>query len=196
MPSEPNRRSMFIAGCLLEGALLFAALLWIALRQLPLTPFILSDMLEEGVACTIPLLLGNWLLFKIVVPRVHLLSSFADFQAEVVVPLAKLFTPPTAFVIAVLAGLAEEFFFRATLQQECGLILASIIFSLAHFGPALVRYPLVALVYALIGFYFGLLFQSGISIWSLAFAHGLYDFLALVYLGRSQTARPELEITG
>lgn len=89
--------------------------------------------------------------------------------------------------IALLAGVAEEAFFRGALQggltarlgPEAALGVASVLFGLGH---ALNR--AYALLAAGMGLVLGLEFQGTGTMWAPALTHAAYDFFALLYLFR------------
>jgi membrane protease YdiL (CAAX protease family) len=101
-------------------------------------------------------------------------------------PLAKSFTPREAIVSAVLAGSAEEFFFRGTIENHLplytGALVAGIIFVFLHFGRKSVEWRFVSLLYLVVSLLFSTIFQSSNSLWAAAVCHGLYDYLALRFL--------------
>jgi uncharacterized protein len=105
-------------------------------------------------------------------------------------------------VLAVIAGIGEEFLFRGALQPlferwtvssgwggACGLILSNLIFGLLHFIT-----PTYAILAGLMGLYFGLLLDvtEPRSLLAPILAHGLYDYLAFLVLIRSAKAARSL----
>jgi membrane protease YdiL (CAAX protease family) len=90
-------------------------------------------------------------------------------------------------LICALAGLGEELLFRGVLQtafsnelgMPAGVALASLIFGLLH---ALT--PTYAMLATLLGIYLGVIWLLCDSLLVVSVAHGLYDFIALVYLTR------------
>lgn len=97
-------------------------------------------------------------------------------------------------VIALVAGIAEEMLFRGTIQPAlanwlgpiAGLVAASLLFGLAHAIT-----PTYAVLTAVIGAYLGWLYQYSDNLLIPATAHALYDFLAIIYLRRSNRATQE-----
>ena len=99
---------------------------------------------------------------------------------------------PGFALISLLAGIGEEALFRGFLQTFiaqhstawAGIVLASIIFGLAH---AVSRtYAIVATV---IGVYLGLLYFYTGNLVAPVVCHAVYDFIALVWLTRSAPDR-------
>jgi membrane protease YdiL (CAAX protease family) len=106
---------------------------------------------------------------------------------ERVVPLFARCSVFEMAIIAILAGVGEELFFRGLLQTAIantssvwiGLVVASAIFGLAHFLSR--TYAILA---GLIGLYLGVLFIAMDNLAVPVIAHALYDFVALVVLLR------------
>lgn len=95
-------------------------------------------------------------------------------------------------IIAVLAGVCEEALFRGVIQAVAslhsndwaGLIIASLFFGLAH--AVSWAYAVIA---AFMGAYLGLLYIYTGGIVAPVVCHGVYDFVALVWLVRSGQAQ-------
>jgi membrane protease YdiL (CAAX protease family) len=90
-------------------------------------------------------------------------------------------------IVASLAGLCEETFFRGFLQtllgrewnQTVALVTTALLFALAH--PVSRLYAVIA---GGISLYLGFLFAASQSLAMVIVAHGLYDFLAILYWRR------------
>ena len=88
-------------------------------------------------------------------------------------------------MIAFLAGIGEELFFRGWLQgvltnkfgMLLGILIASGIFGFAHYLS-----PTYALYAGLTGVYLGAIYQISGNLYIVMAIHALYDFIALVYL--------------
>jgi membrane protease YdiL (CAAX protease family) len=99
-------------------------------------------------------------------------------------------------LVSALAGAGEELLFRGVLQPVIshwlspigGLLVASLLFGLAH--SLSVVYFLLA---TMIGLCFGWMAERWDDVLAPAVSHGLYDFVALVYLlrFRNQKRRPD-----
>jgi hypothetical protein len=141
-----------------------------------------------GLLASLPLLgfLGLCLRF----PR----GPLADLVEVVDRYLVPMFRPLMVWemgLIAALAGLGEEMLFRGVLQEQFagwvrgpqgvvfGLLAASLLFGLLHFIT-----PSYALFAGLTGIYLGGLWLLTRNLLVPITAHGVYDFLALVYLTR------------
>ena len=88
-------------------------------------------------------------------------------------------------VIALLAGLGEELFFRGWLQRALenrfgiwvGILIASAIFGFGHYLST--TYAVYA---GLTGLYLGVIYQVSGNLFIVITIHALYDFIALMYL--------------
>ena len=92
-------------------------------------------------------------------------------------------------VIAFLAGAGEEVFFRGWMQGAltnrmgvwAGILIASLIFGLAHYLST------IYFIYAFItGIYLGVIYYATGNLYAVMMIHALYDFIALIYLGRGR----------
>jgi membrane protease YdiL (CAAX protease family) len=115
------------------------------------------------------------------------LARLNQVVRDVIVPLFKSCSRLDFFTISLLAGVGEELLFRGVIQARladwlspaAGLVLASLLFGLAH---------TITAAYAVMATIFGL-YLGGLWLWSgnllvAITAHAIYDFLALVYLTR------------
>jgi membrane protease YdiL (CAAX protease family) len=95
----------------------------------------------------------------------------------------KIFGSLTYFHIAVLTGViafSEEWLFRGVIQNELGLFITSIIFSILH-----VRYvtkPLLFTFVILLSFWLGYLYEWTDTIWIPFLTHFLIDFISGCYI--------------
>ena len=139
-----------------------------------------------GVAAAVPMIVGLVLFDRFPMGPLEPLKETVE---RLVVPLFEGASFVELAVISIVAGLGEEMLFRGLLQDGLatkiggpagvwtGLIVASIVFGLAH---AITRtYVVLA---AFVGVYLGLLFLVSGNLFAPIVAHALYDFVALVYL--------------
>jgi membrane protease YdiL (CAAX protease family) len=141
-----------------------------------------------GLVATVPMLLGFWLIDRF--PWGSLLDLKRDVE-RLVVPLFQGSSIVELAIVALTAGIGEEMLFRGLLQHGLAawltppwgvwvaLVAASAIFGCAHMLSA--TYLVLA---AFIGLYLGLLLIWTENLMAPAVAHGLYDFVALLYLVR------------
>ena len=145
--------------------------------------------LAWGVAATGPMLLGFWLIDRFAWGPLAALK--ADVE-RLVVPVFRNSSIVDLALVALAAGIGEEMLFRGLVQHGLanwlappwGIWLALAIAS-AAFGGAHMLSATYAILAALIGLYLGLLLIWTGSLLTPAVAHGLYDFIALLYLVRS-----------
>jgi membrane protease YdiL (CAAX protease family) len=77
------------------------------------------------------------------------------------------------------AACGEEIFFRGFVQQAFGLVVASLLFMLAHFGKKEIR--IVSLWSIFQGLYLGLFFAWSKNLLVPMIAHGLFDIGGMIY---------------
>jgi len=193
----PMSGSEFIFyAALFEGSLIVLALLlgWLGFYdpRIPLHQFSwtgeLLPALIWGLLGTVPLLLLIFLVERIPAwPFRHL----AEVTDQLVKPLFRGTAIHGLLLVSLLAGLGEELFFRWAIQgglaaiddgplaQVLVLLFASLLFGLCHYLNH--AYAFVTFV---IGIYFGILMWLAGTWIAPAIAHGLYDFIALIYLTR------------
>lgn len=177
-----SRAHILVLSILLEGALACVYLIWAKYRGVfGWTPPTLEHLVVGVLAC-FPLFALNFLLFGPLSHRVKMLRTCFEFKERVVKPLADQLTFTDSFVVACSAGIGEELFFRGVLQIELGIIIASVLFSVLHFGPSVGNFVLIACLYAVIGAYFGLLYRYTGTLWVPVLTHAIYDYLALLYM--------------
>jgi membrane protease YdiL (CAAX protease family) len=113
------------------------------------------------------------------------LRPIKQFVDQVVKPLFAQCTLLDLALIALLAGFGEELLFRGLIQPVavhwlglwCGLLIASILFGLAH--PITAGYVLMATGVGLYLGWFAYMFDNLLEV---ILAHALYDFIGLVFL--------------
>jgi uncharacterized protein len=145
-----------------------------------------------GVAATLPPLGLFWLCLKMPLPPFDRIVRILD---EMLVPLFRDCGPMKLLIIAALAGVGEETLFRGVIQAAVaeeiggphgvglGLLIAAMLFGLLH--PITPTYAALA---GLIGLYLGWLWLASGNLLVPIVTHGLYDFLALLYLVRGRGA--------
>jgi len=141
-----------------------------------------------GLAATGPMLIGFWLIDRF--PWGPLGDLKRDVE-RLVVPLFRGCSILELALISAAAGIGEEMLFRGLVQHALAqwlappwgvwiaLVAASFVFGCFH--PLSTTYAVLA---ALIGLYLGLLLIFSGNLLAPALAHGLYDFVALVYMVR------------
>ncbi len=141
-----------------------------------------------GVVATVPLLFVFWMCLVTPWRPFQTITQILD---EMLVPLFRECGVTQFLIIAALAGVGEEMFFRGVLQAAAaaeigsphgvwlGLLIAAALFGLLH--PMTPTYAILA---GLIGLYLGGLWLACGNLLAPVVTHGLYDFVALMYLTR------------
>jgi uncharacterized protein len=88
-------------------------------------------------------------------------------------------------LVSVFSGVGEEAFFRGAVQQEFGLVIASLLFGLAHVGPDR-RYLVWTAWAVLAGFVFGVLYEVSGGLLAPVFAHSAHNAATLLLWKRSR----------
>jgi membrane protease YdiL (CAAX protease family) len=194
--NAPSQRSNgFAMAVVVEGGLAVVAvtLAWlfrVSLReQFPALGAPLVAAVARGLLATLAMLLIFWLLVNSNLPQLRRLREQVQWLVNEMFPAA---TAAEFAMIATLAGVGEELLFRGVLQTKLaewttptlGLLLASLLFGLAHALSKLYFAFAVA-----VGAFLGWLALEYNDLVGPMVAHGLYDFLALLYLARSARLR-------
>ncbi|NPA34131.1 MAG: CPBP family intramembrane metalloprotease [Chlorobi bacterium] len=114
-----------------------------------------------------------------------LISSLPVFKEvrETLIPAIKVFSSPPwfAFLVSLFAGVCEELFFRAFLQELIGLIPTAILFVAIHgyYFPKPRAMPLLGILVTFIAVALGLLYEH-FGFWAAASMHFAYDFVLLL----------------
>ncbi len=146
----------------------------------------LAIAVARGIAATLPMLLVFWLLVNSKRPILRELRDQVDWLIREMFPTASI---PQFAMVATLAGVGEELLFRGALQTKLGdwstpiigLLVTSLLFGLAHALSKL--YFAFAVI---VGAFLGWLAYRYHDLVAPMVAHGLYDFLALLYLSRTK----------
>ena len=126
------------------------------------------------------LLIGGLLAMSVLAGGRAMRGTFrwaAELEEEFRFLLAPI-SAPGAFMLAVSSGIAEETFFRAVMQPAFGLWVTSLAFGLLHYpmNRRLIPWAIIAIV---MGFAFGIIYQTTGSLFAVALAHGLINFFEL-----------------
>jgi membrane protease YdiL (CAAX protease family) len=168
---------------LFYGALAVVAAVWCGLRG-----FEVSLVGESGVAslllgfvtatCTVSLGLLAYLL----------LPALRNISEELAPRLVDGADRTGLVLISVFSGVGEEAFFRGAVQQEFGLVVASLLFGLAHVGPD--RRYLVWTAWAVMaGFVFGFVYDLSGGLLAPVVAHAGHNAATLLLWKRSRRGR-------
>lgn len=165
----------------MEGILFLITLVWGYFGKI--NPFLaiqfnLTDIILAFIATAI--LIGlNFLAVNILSKFIPFFRSLKSIYAELA-EIAINISLPGALIVAIISGFVEEFFFRGILQEQFGLIIASIVFGLFHIGNSkTLSYGIYTI---LIGFYLGWLYISTGNLLVPITVHCLNNFLAFPYM--------------
>jgi uncharacterized protein len=182
---DERLRILFLAVAVEGGFIVLALVIGWWTRTPPLLRFRWSAAgCAEGILATLPLLAG---LYVVIRWPVGPLARIKHFSERILRPMLRSCTVIDLLGIAVLAGLGEEMLFRGAVQGSLqhrmdlwlAVLLSSVFFGLMHAVT-----PTYAVLAALIGVYFGLVWYYTDNLLVVSIAHALYDFLALLYLMR------------
>jgi membrane protease YdiL (CAAX protease family) len=199
MDSSGQRADGFAMAVVVEGGLALAALVvaWIfhvALRDLfPSAGAPLVSAILRGLLATLPMLVIFWLLVNSDWPMMRQLREQVQWLIDEMFPSRSI---AQFAMVAILAGVGEELLFRGAIQSVLGnwttpvigLVITSLLFGLAHALSKL--YFLFAVA---VGAFLGWMTLKYSDLVAPMVAHGVYDFLALVYLSRQKT--PQADVT-
>ena len=180
-----SRKTLLIVAVLTEGGLFLFGLLLVGGPQALASKFELSwNATASALVLCFPMLAA--LYFAIRSDWVPLSQLRTELDEKVTLLFANLKIPDLA-LIAFLAGVGEELFFRGWLQGSLtnrfdvwiGILIASAIFGFAHYLS-----PTYAIYAGLTGIYLGMIYQVSGNLYIVMAIHALYDFIALVYLVR------------
>ncbi len=193
VPPASAVRVLWLAAAFEGGLLLLAFALGWALGTPPFAHLRPAwSGLLWGALATVPTLVAlRWSLQSDWSP----LRRLREVAHRTIVPIFAGCTTLDLGLIALMAGVAEEAFFRGVVQTALaerfdptlGLVLASVLFGVMHLIT-----PAYALLAALAGAYLGVLLIAFDNLLVPVVVHGLYDGVALVYLGRRFRAVDEV----
>ena len=180
----PGRRELgprFVRfAALFYGSLAIVAALWCGLRGFEVR--LLGESPAAGVllglltaACTVSLGLLAY----------RLLPSLREISDELAPRLVDGADSTSLVLVSIFSGVGEEAFFRGAIQQEFGLVVASLLFGVAHIGPD--RRYLVWTAWAVVaGFVFGFLYDVSGDLLAPIIAHTAHNAATLLLWKRSR----------
>ncbi len=165
---------------LFYGSLTAAAVLWSALRGL--------DPRFFGHSVALSALLGALTAVATVslgLLAYRLLPVLREIAEELAPRLVDGADRGNLVLVAVFSGVGEETFFRGAVQQEFGLVVASLVFGLVHVGPDR-RYLVWTAWAVLAGFLFGALYEVTGGLLAPILAHSAHNAATLLLWRRSR----------
>ena len=165
---------------LFYGSLAVVAAVWCGLRGFDVRPFgerpVASLLLGVlTAACTVSLGLLAY----------RLLPVMRKISEELAPRLVDGADSTSLVLVSVFSGVGEEAFFRGAVQQEFGLVIASLLFGLAHVGPDR-RYLVWTAWATLAGFVFGVLYEVSGGLLAPVLAHAAHNAATLLLWKRSR----------
>ena len=162
------------------GLLTASAVLWASLRGFDLRlagdPLALSLALG-AVTAVVTVSLG--------LLAYRLLPALRQIAGELAPRLVDGADFGSLILVSVFSGVGEETFFRGAVQQEFGIVVASLLFGLVHVGPDR-RYLLWTLWAVLAGFLFGGLYDLTGGLLAPILAHTAHNAATLLLWKRSR----------
>jgi membrane protease YdiL (CAAX protease family) len=162
------------------GLLTASAVLWSALRgfDLRLAGDSLALSLALGAVTAVVTVSLGLLAYR-------LLPALRQIAGELAPRLVDGADFGSLILVSVFSGVGEETFFRGAVQQEFGIVVASLLFGLVHVGPDR-RYLLWTLWAVLAGFLFGGLYDLTGGLLAPILAHTAHNAATLLLWKRSR----------
>jgi uncharacterized protein len=174
------RPRFVLFAALFYGLLTASAALWAALRGFDLR--LVGDSLALSVAlgaATAVVTVSLGLLAYRLVPALRQIAG------ELAPRLVDGADRGSLILVSVFSGVGEETFFRGAVQQEFGIVVASLLFGLVHVGPDR-RFLLWTLWAVLAGFLFGGLYDLTGGLLAPILAHAAHNAATLLLWKRSR----------
>jgi uncharacterized protein len=168
------------------GALVVAAVLWSGLRGLELR--FLGDSVASSLLLGASTAAGTISLGLLAYRVLPVLREIAEELAPRLVDGAD---RSSLVLVSIFSGVGEETFFRGVVQQEFGLVIASLVFGLIHIGPD--RRYLVWTAWAVVaGFLFGVLYEVTGGLLAPILAHSAHNAATLLLWRRLRKGAGEM----
>lgn len=170
---------------LFYGLLTAAAALWATLRgfDLRLAGGSLALSLTPGALTAVATVSLGLLAYR-------LLPALRQIAGELAPRLVDGADRTSLILVSVFSGVGEETFFRGAVQQEFGLVVASLLFGLVHVGPDR-RYLVWTIWAVLAGFLFGALYDLTGGLLAPILAHAAHNAATLLLWKRSRKGMRE-----
>ena len=165
---------------LFYGSLTAAAILWAVLRGFELRLSGDSVALSLALGALTPVVTVSLGLLAY-----RLLPVLREVAEELAPRLVDGASGGSLILISVFSGVGEEAFFRGVVQQEFGLVVASVAFGVVHVGPDR-RYLWWTAWAVLAGFLFGSLYEATGGLLAPILAHAAHNAATLLLWRRSR----------
>jgi uncharacterized protein len=184
-PSDGFRMAVLVEGGLVLLSIALAGLFGVSLaEQMPANGVAFAWAVGRGLLVAATMLVVFFVLYRLPFEEFRRLREQVEWLVRQLFPAGNV---AQFALVALLAGVGEELLFRGVLQSlviswtspTAGLVLASLLFGLAH---SLSR--LYFILATLIGLLLGALTLYFNDLVAPITAHAVYDFIALAYLAR------------
>ena len=162
-----------------EGLLTGVALAWIRLRGLGVEAGDPIAGLGLGLVAAVLLALVNYAVLRLA-PAIQPVRAIRRLCREMLRPLFATVRPLEIVGVSLAAGVGEELLFRGAVQAEFGLVIASVLFGLAHIVSRL--WVAFGLWVAVMGFGLGGLAHAAGGLLAPIVAHAAYDAMAISFM--------------
>lgn len=182
---------VLIAALISEGLLVILSVVLCAVGNIEVSWNASMHFAALGALLATPPLLLNEVLWR--VSQRHPTSVYSRFSREIILPLCRQISLPTAVAVAILSGACEELFFRGALNAVARTYLGplgacvstSVLFAAIHFVGNFRRFGGMIPLYTIMGSYMWAVASLTDSLFCAAVLHGVYNFLAIVRIKRA-----------
>ena len=162
-----------------EGLLAGVSLAWIRLRGLAVEAGDAPTGLGLGLGAAALLALVNYAVLRLA-PPIQPVRAIRRLYRETLRPVFATVRPLEVAGVSLAAGVGEELLFRGVVQAEFGLVVASVLFGLAHIGGR--SSVIFGLWVAVMGLGLGGLAHLADGLLAPIVAHAAYDAMAISYI--------------
>jgi membrane protease YdiL (CAAX protease family) len=173
---------------LVESALLAIGLLWMFVRKIP----VFENIKVDKGSIILGIIMGGVVLASSGI--FYLIDSFVfnlkmkNIIEKMIYPIFSKVTFPEIIMMAVMSGIAEEFFFRGILMKEFGIIIASVIFGALHTSSRDTWF--MGFWSALAGVFFCILYLKTGNLFVPMLAHAVNNFVGVMFIRYVYTQNP------
>ena len=176
---SPRVSRLLVVALAGEGLFAGVALAWIRLRGLGVGAGDPGTGLWMGLGGAVLLALVNYAVLRLA-PPIEPVRAIRRLYRETLRPLFAAVGPIEIVGVSLAAGVGEELLFRGAVQAEFGLVVASVLFGLAHIGGR--NSVVLGLWVAVMGVGLGGLAHVTGGLLAPIVAHTVYDAVAISYI--------------